>query len=41
MKVCANVEIKFWFMQKKKKSSYLIILILRWTILYLTLDKDL
>ena len=38
IKVCVNVEIKFWFMQK---SYYLIILVLRWKILYLILDNDL
>ena len=40
VKVCLNVEIKFWFMQKKK-SYYLIILVLRWKILYLFLDNGL
>ena len=39
IKVCVNVEIKFWFMQKK--SYYLIILVLRWKILYLFLDNGL
>ena len=38
VKVCVNVEIKFWFMQK---SYYLIILVLRWKMLPLILENDL
>ena len=37
VKVCVNVEIKFWFMQK---SHYLIILVLRWKMLPLILEND-
>ena len=39
IKVCVNVEFKFWFMQKK--SYYFILLALRWIILYLILENDL
>ena len=39
IKECVNVEFKFWFMQKK--SYYLILLVLRWIILYLILENDL
>ena len=38
IKVCVNLEIKFWYRQKC--SCYVIILVLQWKTIYLIFDED-